>query len=106
MRRRKQLTQTEREAILKRDHYRCCKCNKNLKDLPDERVIDHIIPWSKGGSDKEENLRLLCHKCDCEKRDTIIPEVQQEYIKIRLQQLEEEAEKRKKRFFKHKIYGT
>ena len=101
MYRRKQFTQSEREEIYRRDHYRCCKCNKNLINHPELRVIDHILPLSKGGSNEKENLQLLCDECDKKKKDTIPVECQDQYIKIRLEQLTRDQEKRKKRFFKH-----
>ena len=103
MRKRRKLTCDEKLAIFVRDHWRCCKCNKNLKRLPKERRIDHKIPFSKGGSDDMDNLQLLCAKCDTQKADNITPDVQECYIKVRLQQLEEEAEKRKKMFFNKKV---
>lgn len=53
----------KREVIL-RDGGRCThtnwlglRCNK-IKDLE----YDHIEPWSKGGENTIENLRLLCKK--------------------------------------------
>ncbi len=67
-----QVTQTEkpgraipiaiRDQVLKRDEYRCsyrspdgvaCSCRVNLQ-------IDHIVPFSCGGSAEPENLRVLC----------------------------------------------
>ncbi len=33
--------------------------------------IDHIIPLSKGGTNKEENLWLLCETCNRAKSDKI-----------------------------------
>lgn len=37
-----------------------CSNEYEVKDLS----IDHIKPKGKGGSDKTENLQLLCHNCN------------------------------------------
>ncbi len=42
---------------------RCMRCGKQLEES--DAVIDHIFPRRYGGSDRVENLRLLCHKCNC-----------------------------------------
>ena len=42
------------------------KCGSN-KDLE----FDHIIPFSKGGSNTERNLQLLCEKCNRQKSGSI-----------------------------------
>ncbi len=42
---------------------RCMRCGKQLEE--NDAVIDYIFPRRYGGSDRAENLRLLCHECNC-----------------------------------------
>lgn len=35
-------------------------------------TIDHIIPRSKGGTSRYENLQVLCGKCNVKKADKIM----------------------------------
>jgi hypothetical protein len=51
-----------RERVYKRDGYRCVECGAD-EDL----TLDHVIPWSRNGSDKEDNLRTLCGSCNSTK---------------------------------------
>jgi 5-methylcytosine-specific restriction endonuclease McrA len=54
-------------AVYLRDNGRCVNCG-STEDIH----IDHIIPYSKGGSSTDpDNLQLLCGKCNLEKSDRI-----------------------------------
>lgn len=48
--------------VLKRENQICQMCSRAVKD--EEIEFDHIIPWSKGGSSDESNIRLLCSACN------------------------------------------
>ena len=86
-----------RESIFERDNYECQRCNKNLIKLPLERVVDHKIPLSKGGSNSKNNLWLLCDGCDKIKKDNIDDDLAEEYIKAKKNYIERtEPIKRKK----------
>ena len=48
-----------RRAVYERDGSRCLGCGTT-----DDLTLDHIVPWSHGGSDAEDNLRTLCRSCN------------------------------------------
>lgn len=52
--------------IFKRDGHKCLICGSC-----DELTIDHIIPISKGGSNRDNNLMTLCKVCNQKKGDEI-----------------------------------
>ena len=60
------IPEEERFIVWRRDGGKCvkCGCKKKLE-------FDHIIPVSKGGSNTERNLHLLCQKCNGEKSNKI-----------------------------------
>lgn len=62
-----------RFIVMKRDNFKCCVCGASpAKDPSVELHIDHIIPWSKGGETKIDNLQTLCSKCNLGKSDLLM----------------------------------
>ncbi len=59
-----------REYLLERDNRCCAYCDKNDKPLQ----IEHIVPRSKGGSNRVSNLTLSCEKCNLKKGTQSIEE--------------------------------
>jgi len=54
-----------RFRILHRDRFKCVLCGDHPARNADCRLhIDHILPWSKSGKTREDNLRTLCAKCN------------------------------------------
>lgn len=52
--------------VWNRDGGKCVNCGSKEKI-----EFDHIIPFSKGGSNTARNIQILCEKCNREKRDSI-----------------------------------
>jgi 5-methylcytosine-specific restriction enzyme A len=51
-----------RVSVLNRDKYKCVFCGRNSQHI--ELEVDHIIPFSKGGSSDISNLQTLCFDCN------------------------------------------
>jgi 5-methylcytosine-specific restriction protein A len=51
-----------RQFVMDRDSNACRQCSAT-EDL----ALDHIYPWSKGGSDRAGNLQVLCQSCNSSK---------------------------------------
>lgn len=58
--------------VLKRENQICQVCQKSVIDHDIE--FDHIIPWSKGGSSDESNIRLLCSSCNKKRSNNFVDE--------------------------------
>lgn len=56
--------------VFKRDNYTCKYCGRKGGILE----VDHIIPFSKGGSNDLINLATSCRRCNRQKKDKDINE--------------------------------
>ncbi|MFX1478488.1 MAG: HNH endonuclease [Promethearchaeota archaeon] len=55
-----------KREVWKRDKGRCVNCGGK-----EDVEYDHIIPFSKGGSNTATNIQILCKRCNLEKKDQI-----------------------------------
>lgn len=58
---------SEAHKVLARDGHRCRYCERELSG--DEITFDHVMPRSRGGGDKPENLVVCCVSCNSRKGD-------------------------------------
>ena len=66
------MTTKLREKIKSRDKYTCKSCGLSIYDELNLLLeIDHIIPLSKGGLTEENNLQVLCWRCNRSKGNKI-----------------------------------
>lgn len=69
---RQSLPANVRFDVLRRDDFRCRFCEG--KPGNDRLHVDHLIPWSLGGSDHPDNLTTACDRCNIGKSArTLIP---------------------------------
>ena len=67
---RRPISLKDRDAVLKRDNYRCVNCGASPKiDKSVQLEVDHILPVVKGGTNVLENLQTLCFECNQGKKD-------------------------------------
>ena len=60
------ISQVVKNIVWTRDGGQCVECGAT-----DYLEYDHIIPFSKGGSNSEKNIQLLCRRCNLNKRNRI-----------------------------------
>jgi 5-methylcytosine-specific restriction endonuclease McrA len=54
-----------RFKVLQRDRFKCVLCGDHpARNAECILHVDHLIPWSRGGKTREDNLRTLCAICN------------------------------------------
>lgn len=56
-----------REAVFERDNFSCVYCGTNL--VHEEPHCDHVLPFSRGGTNDIDNLATACGPCNLAKGD-------------------------------------
>lgn len=58
-------------ALLKRDNWTCQYCGRKKHELDEDEILtrDHVLPVSRGGEDKWENVVVACLTCNNKKGD-------------------------------------
>ncbi|MGQ4649056.1 HNH endonuclease [Lyngbya aestuarii] len=51
-----------RYTVLHRDGHKCISCGRSSREVKLE--VDHIVPFSQGGSNNLSNLQTLCFDCN------------------------------------------
>lgn len=57
-----------RIKAFEQQNHKCSICGKEFEKVGDMQA-DHIVPWSAGGKTTEDNLQMLCTKCNNAKSD-------------------------------------
>lgn len=63
------LNQTQRLKVYERDNWTCAYCGRDMKNDRRAACLDHVYPYSKGGTNREQNLVTSCKKCNSIKSD-------------------------------------
>ncbi len=63
----RQIPALSNRALFSRDHHLCLYCGQQFPSA--QLTRDHVIPVSKGGSDKWTNLVTACKRCNQRKGD-------------------------------------
>ena len=59
-----------RFRVLHSDRFKCVLCGDHPARNAECRLhVDHILPWSKGGKTRDDNLRSLCAECNIGRGD-------------------------------------
>jgi hypothetical protein len=64
--RREAIPRAVQREVWQRDGGQCVECGTREK-----LCFDHIVPFSRGGSNSIRNLQLLCESCNCSKGNRI-----------------------------------
>jgi 5-methylcytosine-specific restriction endonuclease McrA len=76
----RQLSEKVRAAVIERDRSTCYLCHRYLK--PHEISVDHVRPYTKGGTNSISNLRVACRSCNSRKGNRDAKHLMAEYFGI------------------------
>jgi len=75
---RKSISAAVRFSIMRRDGFRCRYCGRSAAHI--ELVLDHVIPFSRGGRCDETNLVTACIECNAGKSATQLTAEEAAYV--------------------------
>ena len=81
----------DKMKLVVRDGKKCAYCGDDTSALE----IEHIIPRSRGGVDKIQNLALSCRKCNMAKGNKLPHEIEDNYFRGRVLQVRQHANSKK-----------
>jgi hypothetical protein len=64
------LAKSIRFEVLRRDSFTCTYCGRQPPEV--KLQVDHVVPWSKGGTHELSNLRTACRDCNLGKSDRLL----------------------------------
>lgn len=67
--RRRKILEAERVFLWEKQERRCAICGQPL--LLQNIHVDHIVPWDYVGDELEDNLQVLCYKCNTRKSNHV-----------------------------------
>lgn len=98
---RRQFTKSERTYVYNKYEGRCGICGDFVP--VDEFTVDHIVPISKGGDYKKENLQCACRSCNMMKQDILPADMMDKIIQILNYQVKKKSDKKKYKKIKKSI---
>lgn len=67
-------------ALFARDSYLCMYCAKTF--VPSQLTRDHIVPTSRGGEDRWENVVTACRRCNQHKANYLLEEIKMDLVAL------------------------
>lgn len=63
------------DAVYRKFNGVCCSCGRRTHRMkkyePLQATLDHVVALANGGTHTWDNVQLLCHECNSEKRDLV-----------------------------------
>jgi 5-methylcytosine-specific restriction endonuclease McrA len=66
--------------LFRRDNYRCMYCGYEFSST--ELTRDHVVPRAKGGKDRWENVVAACKRCNHQKADKLLEDIDMSLLAI------------------------